>query len=561
MAIQYIGQATGITSATLPAHQANDIIIAFAFRDGSALSPTMPAGWTSLSTQLGTTTGIRAAYIRATNGSTVSGTWTNATSVVFHIYRNVTSIGRTGVVASTGTTVGFSALTLVNANGLSWVAGFVGHASNNVAITAAPSGMVNRSSVSDFTDEAAGHDTNGGVSSFGSRTAFVGGTSAQYISFCVELTETPVINATATPTAQQASSSVGSATSTGTATGTATGSQISSAAGTVNETATANTSATGIQSTTQIGSVITRAASNVSLTGKDLLITQGLLQPLSTWYSFFFDTKILVSNADALYAQSGQQADISAESITAIIEVNQLITGQEAQTEIETIIAIGDANIISESIEINSFAESITAGTGADELITGQEAQAQIQDISASGFASIIVDGLATLSELGTIVSTADSNTTAESVDATSAFGELNYFADANTSASGLELTSAFGIVTATSESSTNAITVVQGLELQSYVSSVTANGKKEEIISGISRPKRYPASQFKNNTVKISGISTKITVSRVSALGIISISGTAMVQDVGLYSEVQTVSAEGILSISEDELILLLAA
>jgi hypothetical protein len=46
-----------------------------------------------------------------------------------------------------------------------------------------------------------------------------------------------------------------------------------------------------------------------------------------------------------------------------------------------------------------------------------------------------------------------------------------------------------------------------------------------------------------------------------VSALGVISISGTAVLQNVGLYSEVQTVSAEGILSISEDELILLLAA
>jgi hypothetical protein len=141
------------------------------------------------------------------------------------------------------------------------------------------------------------------------------------------------------------------------------------------------------------------------------------------------------------------------------------------------------------------------------------------------------------------------------------AISEIDALADGDQSLIGQDLTVAFGEVIATAVTPVDASVEITGVALVSAVGNVSANAISAEILQLSGNPRRYSAAQFKNNTVKISGIRTKITVGRVSALGVISISGTATVENVGLYLEVQTVSAEGILSISEDELILLLAA
>ena len=89
--IEFVGAATGDTTATLPAHVAGDVIIAFAFRRDATAAPTLPSGWTDAGTQTGTAGGTnivaRLAYRTATGSSTASGTWTNATTTVFLAYR------------------------------------------------------------------------------------------------------------------------------------------------------------------------------------------------------------------------------------------------------------------------------------------------------------------------------------------------------------------------------------------------------------------------------------------------------------------------------------------
>lgn len=142
-----------------------------------------------------------------------------------------------------------------------------------------------------------------------------------------------------------------------------------------------------------------------------------------------------------------------------------------------------------------------------------------------------------------------------------SAISEIDAIADGNQSLVGQDLTVAFGEVIATAVTPVDASVEITGVALVSAVGNVSASAISAEILQLSGNPRRYSAAQFKNNVVKIQGIDAKITTGRVSALGVISISGTAVLQNVGLYSEVQTVSAKGILSISEDELILLLAA
>lgn len=188
--IQYVGGIIGVDTATLPSHQAGDVIICFAYRDGNATPAALVSGWTNLGNSGANTNGSRLAYRIATDGSTPPGTWTNSTSVVYHIYRNLDPTTPIGAVLDGGgqsTTVSYPALTLQRTDNSSWVAGFAGHRSTNTSLETPPTGMTNRTTRANATDEAAGHDTNGTVSSWSNQNVSVGGTSSGWRSWTVEL--------------------------------------------------------------------------------------------------------------------------------------------------------------------------------------------------------------------------------------------------------------------------------------------------------------------------------------------------------------------------------------
>ena len=201
MAISYIGSATGTNTVTLPAHVAGDVLVAFAFRDGNNAVPSNATSngipWSSLLSTTGTNTcGARLAVFRARGPNTANPTFTNATSVVVHVYRGVhplTPTGGTGYGTGTAASVTYPAIgTMTNATGTSWVAGFAGHRSVNTSLETPPSGMPsNRSTVVDATDEAAGHDTNGGVTSWAATAVAVGGTASGWCAATVELIASP----------------------------------------------------------------------------------------------------------------------------------------------------------------------------------------------------------------------------------------------------------------------------------------------------------------------------------------------------------------------------------
>lgn len=180
MANSFVGSATGTTSATLPAHQANDLIVGFAFRDGSTTLPTVPAGWTTQDSGAANANClVLVSKIAASSGET-TGTFTNATSVNFHVYRGIdltTPIGAKAQGVSTTTSHTFPGLTLQVTDGTSWVGAFIGSRAIDSAIETPPTGMTNRSTTLDATDETAGHDTNGGVSSWSSVGITQGGTT------------------------------------------------------------------------------------------------------------------------------------------------------------------------------------------------------------------------------------------------------------------------------------------------------------------------------------------------------------------------------------------------
>jgi hypothetical protein len=195
VAITYVGSAVGTTSASLPTGwQPGDLAIVAAYRDGSNTAPTVPSGWTSVLSTSGNTNSLVVGRRILQAGDTGTGTWTNATNLVVHVYRGIDPATPVGASAGTGaqsTTVTYPALTLQVTDGTSWVAGFAGHRSVDTAIETPPTGMTNRSDSLNATAELAGHDTNGGVASWSQQSVSVGGTSSGWRSCTVEIRAAP----------------------------------------------------------------------------------------------------------------------------------------------------------------------------------------------------------------------------------------------------------------------------------------------------------------------------------------------------------------------------------
>lgn len=193
--MQFVGQATGTNTATLPAHQAGDLIVAFAYRDGSTTAPSQPAGWATVDFGGSNTNSSRLAWKRAASSSETAGTWTNATGVVFLVYRADTgqtiNVGNNGAIGGSSTTITYPALTIAGTTGGSRVVAFAGHRSVNTALETPPSGTVARANRVDTVCEVAAFDTNGVVDTWTQRTVSVGGTASGYQVRLLEITETP----------------------------------------------------------------------------------------------------------------------------------------------------------------------------------------------------------------------------------------------------------------------------------------------------------------------------------------------------------------------------------
>lgn len=191
MAISFVGAATGTTSATLPAHAAGDLLLAFAHRDGNTTAPSLPAGWTDLGSSGANVNSSRLGFKVATSSSETSGTWTNATGLVVLVYRGCASADPIGDVIGGGSsslTVSYPALTMQVSAATSWVVGVAGHRSVDVVgLDGPPAGFTNRAYQQDATATIVGHDTAAGVSSWAGASDTLTGTSGGWRSWSVEL--------------------------------------------------------------------------------------------------------------------------------------------------------------------------------------------------------------------------------------------------------------------------------------------------------------------------------------------------------------------------------------
>jgi hypothetical protein len=161
----------------MPTHQTDDLLLAFASREGNATPPSLPSGWTNISAGGDANTSSRLAYKVATSGSETSGTWTNAAALAIHVYRGAAAgdpIGADAASNDSGSSVDYPALTMEDSSGDSWVVLFCGHnwgsSVTPTTLLNAPSSYTNRTNSGNNGGTphiVGGHDSNTGVSSYG----------------------------------------------------------------------------------------------------------------------------------------------------------------------------------------------------------------------------------------------------------------------------------------------------------------------------------------------------------------------------------------------------------
>jgi len=495
VAISYVGGASGVTSATLPAHEIGDLILAFAFRDGSTTAPTLGSGFTSTTTQTGTSSSCRVGFRRATVTNTATGTWTNATSVIFVIYRDVGAIGGFSSTSGSSTTINYPEVTLTDQAGSSWVAGFSGHRSTNVAIETAPLGMVNRVSVSDATDEAAAHDTNGGLTSFAARTAEVGGTSSGWVSATVELID-------------------GSATA--------------------------------------------------SVTGEQLLADNFIYPSSSNWYPWYFEPRTVGYSGESNITQDGEIVTSSFSEVIAVGEQSALIgiEGIDLLTGFETISAEGQifATIAIDGINLSTEIEPIAVNADGFIVLEPVLSTSSAENVSSSGSGLAESPSNELNSSFGSIAITVDDIELINGITIQSDIEPIFAAGNALKNVDGLDANSDFGTVLANGGESLNSDISINGIGLVSSIGSISAKAENPQTFAG-GTVKRYPANAFKNSVVKISGIAANSSQNAVIAVGFSKINATIMLDNVVSFTQIANINAEGVLSINEEEVILLMAA
>ena len=200
MAISFVGSAAGATSATLPAHQAGDLIVGFAYSENQFSGLGLPSGYTSVRSNTDNNPVQRSrVYYKIAESSSETFSVTNAEHVIAHVYRSTNSPFGVGVDATqtdpSGTVVRWGAplgedLTL--SGDQSWVVGFAYHTQTNGDLSAGPAGMVSRESRLTPASTAS-HDTNGTFPSpWENQSTNIGGSSGRWRTYIVEITELPL---------------------------------------------------------------------------------------------------------------------------------------------------------------------------------------------------------------------------------------------------------------------------------------------------------------------------------------------------------------------------------
>jgi hypothetical protein len=193
MSVLFIGKGEGIDSAVLDPHVTGDLLILHA-SNRSAGVPAIQAGWTQLDTTVAGLCDSITAYKVATSNSEVTGTWTNATSLIVDIYRSggTLEIGAHSLTYyASNSIMTWAELLLDVTDGSSAVMAISTHRSANANPNNSPNLSVLRSSYENsFTSITSGYDLLG-TTVWGATTTDTETAANSYVTGAIEIKEIP----------------------------------------------------------------------------------------------------------------------------------------------------------------------------------------------------------------------------------------------------------------------------------------------------------------------------------------------------------------------------------
>lgn len=183
------GSAPSNTIGFAGGYAVGDSIFILAFNHSGSTVPTLPAGWSSVSSVSTGTWAMNIGHKKAVSTSDTSGTWTNATDISYVIYTGTATIAYSNVGGQAGTssTIAYSGIGTFGNPSHDWVICFAAASSNAGNMTAAPptsTSIVTGNAGAAF--EICIFDTNGPVSSYSFNTKTLGA-SVTWMTKTVEL--------------------------------------------------------------------------------------------------------------------------------------------------------------------------------------------------------------------------------------------------------------------------------------------------------------------------------------------------------------------------------------
>ena len=182
--------------------------------------------------------------------------------------------------------------------------------------------------------------------------------------------------------------------------------------------------------------------------------------------------------------------------------------------------------------------------------------------VDSSGSALNAIEGQSSTSAFGEITESGAGFAETSGIEAIASLGTAVISGTENVSIviDGTEAISSLGEIIATGEVPLDAEISVSGISAQSYIAQISALAENPVVWSG-GKPMRYQASHIKNGKAILLPASAFVSNGTLTASGTTVINATISLNNVVSFTQASDINASGTLEISDEELILLLAA
>lgn len=220
----------------------------------------------------------------------------------------------------------------------------------------------------------------------------------------------------------------------------------------------------------------------------------------------------------------------------------------------------GSALTIAESLENQSEFGAILQYADANTETSNADGVFEIEALDAAGSAITTAETLSDTASIGTISQFGTANFTLSGVNGEIITANLASFGFANTQIEGLESEIIAGEVTTSVITPVSATVELVGIGLNFALGTVRATEQSAEIMRLSGNPRRYSV-QIENANLNLRGIQAKIEPSGLKAFGTTVISAAVRLTAQNMSVNDGAVTADGVLDISEEELVLFLMA